>query len=172
MPLPVVSPALDSSTHCCIAKCQPLVTQRQHSEHGPSRPCWPNPGVCVTLEPRRTAGTPILSLGYVGLVIVPSSGSGGGFGTLADVMELFSYEQAALAAWVHFLAFDLIVGAWICRTARSEKISFWLVAPCLPLTFLFGPAGFLVFSVARGISRPKAAWAPETARKGMSHADR
>ena len=114
----------------------------------------------------------ILSLGYVGLVIVPSSGSGGGFGTLADVMELFSYEQAALAAWVHFLAFDLIVGAWICRTARSEKISFWLVAPCLPLTFLFGPAGFLVFSVARGISRPKAAWAPETARKGMSHADR
>lgn len=114
----------------------------------------------------------ILSLGYVGLVIVPSSGSGGGFGTLADVMELFSYEQAALAAWVHFLAFDLIVGAWICRTARSEKIRFWLVAPCLPLTFLFGPAGFLVFSVARGISRPKAAWAPETARKGMSHADR
>lgn len=114
----------------------------------------------------------ILSLGYVGLVIIPSSGSGGGFGTLADVMELFSYEQAALAAWVHFLAFDLIVGAWMCRTARSEQISFWLVAPCLPLTFLFGPAGFLAFSVARGISRPKAAWAPETARKGMSHADR
>lgn len=114
----------------------------------------------------------ILSLGYAGLVIVPSSGSGGGFGTLADVMELFTDEQAALAAWVHFLAFDLIVGAWICRTARNESTSFWMVAPCLPLTFLFGPAGFLAFSVARRISRPKAAWAPETARKGMSHADR
>jgi hypothetical protein len=99
----------------------------------------------------------ILSLVYVGLLIFPSSGSGGGFGTLAEVMELFSYEQAALAAWVHFLAFDLFIGAWVCRTARAENISFWLVAPCLPLTFLFGPAGLLAFSVARTVAKPKVA---------------
>ena len=63
----------------------------------------------------------ILSLGYVGLVTRSFLRFGGRFGTLADVMELFSYEQAALAAWVHFLAFDLIVGAWICRTAAQRK---------------------------------------------------
>jgi len=114
----------------------------------------------------------ILSLGYVGLLIVPSSGPGGGFGSLTDVIELFSYEQAALAAWVHFLAFDLIVGAWICRTARDEAISFWLIAPCLPLTFLFGPAGFLAFLLIRGSVRRKAAWAPEAASEGGSNADR
>ncbi len=68
----------------------------------------------------RIAGTilPIaLSLGYLALLVMPSPDQTGGFGTLAEVMELFSHEQAALAAWVHFLAFDLFIGAWICRTA-------------------------------------------------------
>jgi len=93
----------------------------------------------------------ILSLGYIILLVIPFSGSAGGFGTLADVMVLFSYEQAALAGWVHFLAFDLFIGAWVCRTARAEGVSFWLVAPCLPMVFLFGPAGLLAFQVIRAI---------------------
>lgn len=93
----------------------------------------------------------ILSLGYVILLVAPSPDSAGGFGTLADVMVLFSYEQAALAGWVHFLAFDLFIGAWVCRTARAEGISFWLVAPCLPVVFLFGPAGLVAFQVIRAV---------------------
>ena len=93
----------------------------------------------------------ILSLGYVILLVIPSSDSAGGFGTLADVMVLFSYEQAALAGWVHFLAFDLFIGAWVCRTARAEGVSFWLIAPCLPVVFLFGPAGLLAFQVIRAV---------------------
>ena len=91
----------------------------------------------------------LLSVGYVVLSILPSSEGGGGFGTLADVMTLFSYEQAALAGWVHFLAFDLFIGAWACRTARAEGIGFWLVLPCLPIIFLFGPAGLLAFQTIR-----------------------
>ena len=93
----------------------------------------------------------ILSLGYVILLVTPSSDSAGGFGTLADVMVLFSYEQAALAGWVHFLAFDLFIGAWVCRTAHAEGVSFWLVTPCLPVVFLFGPAGLLAFQVIRAV---------------------
>ncbi len=92
-----------------------------------------------------------LSLGYFMLLVVPSSETGGGFGSLADVMALFTHEQAALAGWVHFLAFDLFIGAWVCRTARSEAVSFWLVAPCLPVIFLFGPAGLLVFQAIRAV---------------------
>lgn len=95
----------------------------------------------------------ILSLGYVILLVIPSSSNAGGFGTLADVMVLFSFEQAALAGWVHFLAFDLFIGAWVCRTARAEGVSFWLVAPCLPVVFLFGPAGFLIFQVIRAVRK-------------------
>lgn len=94
----------------------------------------------------------VLSVGYLGLLVSPSSDAGG-FGTLAEVMVLFSYEQAALAAWVHFLAFDLLIGALICRTARTEGVRFWMVVPCLPLTFLFGPAGWLLFQAVRGLRR-------------------
>lgn len=91
----------------------------------------------------------ILSMGYIILLVIPVAESAGGFGTLADVMVLFSYEHAALAGWVHFLAFDLFIGAWVCRTARTESIRFWIVVPCLPLVFLFGPAGFLAFQIIR-----------------------
>lgn len=95
-----------------------------------------------------------LSLGYFALLVWPSSGADGGFGTLAEVMDLFTHQQAALAGWVHFLAFDLFIGAWACRTARAEGLSFWLVAPCLPVIFLFGPAGLLAFQAVRSVRRP------------------
>ncbi|MBU2981759.1 DUF4281 domain-containing protein [Lentibacter algarum] len=93
----------------------------------------------------------LLSIGYLALVLFPTTESGGGFGSLAEVMQLFSYEQAALAGWVHFLAFDLFIGAWACRKARSEGMAFWIVLPCLPLIFMIGPVGLLVFLAARGI---------------------
>ena len=64
-------------------------------------------------------------------------------------MGLFDSPGVALAGWVHYLAFDLLVGAWIVRTARSEGVAHLLVLPCLALTFLFGPAGFLAFNGLR-----------------------
>lgn len=93
----------------------------------------------------------ILSLGYAVLSFVFAPSPEGGFGSLADVAKLFSQQESLLAGWIHFLAFDLFVGAWICRTARNEGIRFWLVLPCLPLTFLFGPAGYLAFLLVRCI---------------------
>lgn len=97
----------------------------------------------------------VLSVGYVVLILFFPSEGDGGFGSLADVIDLFSNPNAMIAGWVHYLAFDLLIGAWICRTARQEGLSFWLVAPCLPLTFLFGPAGFVAFSIVRLIRRSK-----------------
>lgn len=94
----------------------------------------------------------LLSLAYVFLLILPASEQVGGFANLADVMTLFSAEQAALAGWVHFLAFDLFIGAWVCRKARSEGMNFVMVLPCLPLIFLFGPAGLFAFQAARGLA--------------------
>jgi Domain of unknown function (DUF4281) len=37
----------------------------------------------------------------------------GGFGSLAEVQALFAVPGALVAGWVHYLAFDLFVGAWI-----------------------------------------------------------
>jgi len=90
----------------------------------------------------------LLSALYVAFALLPNE-IGGGFGSFAEVRQLFSGEAALMAGWIHFLAFDLLVGAWICRTARHEGISSWLVLPTLPVTFLFGPAGYLAFSILR-----------------------
>lgn len=98
----------------------------------------------------------ILSAGYVTLILFFPSEETGGFGSLAEVIDLFSNPNAMMAGWVHYLAFDLLIGAWMCRAARRDGLSFWLVAPCLPLTFLFGPAGFLAFSIVRTVARAKA----------------
>ena len=40
---------------------------------------------------------------------------GGGFGSIAEVRALFANDSALAAGWLHYLAFDLFVGAWIAR---------------------------------------------------------
>lgn len=91
----------------------------------------------------------LLSVAYTALILVNWADAPGGFDSLANVMALFTDPAVALAGWVHYLAFDLFVGAWITRTARREGINHLLVLPCLVLTFLFGPAGFLAFTALR-----------------------
>lgn len=103
------------------------------------------------LAPRladRVAGLAIpavLSLGYTALILAYWWDAAGGYDSLPNVMLLFTGPEIALAGWVHYLAFDLLVGAWQVRTARREAIPHLLVLPCLVLTFLFGPVGFLLF---------------------------
>ena len=73
----------------------------------------------------------------------------GGFGSLQDVMLLFKNESAVLAGWVHYLAFDLLIGRWIATDALKNKITKWAVAPCLVFTFMLGPVGFLLYSIVK-----------------------
>jgi hypothetical protein len=91
----------------------------------------------------------LLSLAYSGLVLAFWHQAPGGFSSLPEVMALFTHPQIALAGWLHYLAFDLFLGAWEVRTARAEGIPHWAVIPCLVPTFLFGPAGFLAFAILR-----------------------
>jgi hypothetical protein len=90
-----------------------------------------------------------LSLVYSGLVLAHWAAAEGGFGSLAEVQRLFGSAPVALAGWLHYLAFDLFVGAWITRVSRAEGVAHALVLPCLALTFLFGPAGLLAFAILR-----------------------
>jgi hypothetical protein len=64
-------------------------------------------------------------------------------------MRLFTNEWAALAGWIHYLAFDLLVGTWEVKDSQERGISHWFVIPCLVLTFLLGPIGFLLYTVLR-----------------------
>lgn len=91
----------------------------------------------------------LLSVAYLILIVVFFGSAEGGFGSLADVMKLFTNEWVVLAGWIHYLAFDLFVGSWEVKDAQVNGISHWLVIPCLILTFMLGPVGFLLYNIIR-----------------------
>jgi hypothetical protein len=91
----------------------------------------------------------LLSIAYAAIVLAFWNSAEGGFDSLQSVAQLFANRWLLLAGWLHYLAFDLLVGAWQVRTARRESISHALVMPCLLATFLFGPAGYLLFQGLR-----------------------
>ena len=93
----------------------------------------------------------LLACIYVGLIGRFFFSAEGGFGTLAEVAQLFANPWLLLAGWIHYLAFDLFTGLWEVRDAHERGLSRWLVAPCLVLTFLFGPTGWLLYMVIRSI---------------------
>jgi Domain of unknown function (DUF4281) len=76
---------------------------------------------------------------------------GGGFGSLSEVRALFANDAALDAGWLHYLAFDLFVGTWIVRQGTLEGIHPLLLLLCLPVTFLLGPIGFLLFLIERAV---------------------
>ncbi len=70
---------------------------------------------------------------------------GGGYGSLAAVQALFATPQIALAGWLHYLAFDLLVGLWIAQACDARQIGRGVQAPLLAVTFMFGPVGWLFY---------------------------
>lgn len=92
----------------------------------------------------------ILAIGYILLIWQGRAGfEQGGFGSIEAVRTLFANDAALAAGWLHYLAFDLFIGAWISRDAAGRGISPLIVLPSLPLTFLLGPAGLLLYLAAR-----------------------
>lgn len=94
----------------------------------------------------------LLAMIYVTMVITQFGRSPGGFSSLSSVALLFQNRSMLLAGWVHYLAFDLFVGSWEVRDAQQIGIAHYLVTPCLILTFLFGPAGWLLYLLIRGVA--------------------
>ena len=72
---------------------------------------------------------------------------GAGFGSITEVRTLFSNDNLLLAGWIHYLAFDLLIGFHILKSAQSNSIPHFLVIPCLILTFMFGPCGYLIYQI-------------------------
>lgn len=96
---------------------------------------------------------------YAALIGVYWAQAQGGFGSLAQVAQLFQTPGLLLAGWVHYLAFDLLLGTWQREEARRIGLPQLLLVPCLLLTFLFGPLGWLVFMALR-LTRLRSAAAP------------
>jgi hypothetical protein len=90
----------------------------------------------------------LLGLLYVWLLIT-SFGGDGGMDTLENLKLSFAHDQILVLGWVHYLIFDLFIGAWIARDSQKNKINHLLVVPCLLLTLFAGPFGLLCYLVLR-----------------------
>jgi len=98
----------------------------------------------------------LLAIAYVSVVATHIVGSPGGFSSLPAVATLFANPWLLLAGWIHYLAFDLFVGSWEARDARQRGVPHLALVPCLLLTFLFGPAGWLLYLLARRVPGDRA----------------
>ena len=72
--------------------------------------------------------------------------------SFSGVQALFDHPNGVLVGWSHYLVFDLFVGAWIARDAQRRDFAHWKTLPCVLGTYVFGPVGFLLFSILRAIS--------------------
>jgi hypothetical protein len=88
---------------------------------------------------------------YIAMIASAWGGSEGSFSSLQGVAALFRNPWLLLAGWTHYLAFDLLVGVWEVRDASARGIPHVMVLPCLLLTFLFGPGGWLLYLVLRRV---------------------
>ena len=99
----------------------------------------------------------ILCGGYFAMLVAGMAGPGpppgASFDSLAGVRSLLSTPEALLAGWVHYLAFDLFVGAWQVEDAPAANVPHWLVLPCLGLTFVAGPVGLLLYFGIKAVRR-------------------
>ena len=93
----------------------------------------------------------VIGVVYVTLmgIYVDRAPEGGGFDSLAGVAALFAVDELLLAGWIHYLAFDLFVGAWEVKDAQAQGIHHLLVIPCLFLTLMAGPGGLLLYWLIR-----------------------
>ncbi len=116
--------------------------------------CW----AALILLPRRWPVLPMLirlivplalSIAYSVLILTHFFSSKGGFDSLANVRLLFQSDAALLAGWIHYLAFDLLIGGWIAKASDELGVSRLIQAPILVATFLFGPLGWLLFQGVR-----------------------
>ena len=96
---------------------------------------------------------------YAGLLAASFVGTGGGdMFSLEGLRAAFTRDVVLLLAWVHYLCFDMVVGLWEWRDAKRLGLHWGWVAPCLLLTLMLGPVGFLCYVVVRLVRSRQVRW--------------
>ncbi len=115
--------------------------------------------LCLFLLPTWTY-TPIIVL-YVSFILIAllyifllqkalrskpePDGDKPGFSNIRGVLALLRNPIGGLTAWVHILAFDLMMGLYIHEEGALHNISHWYLLPCYFFTLMFGPIGVMMF---------------------------
>lgn len=98
----------------------------------------------------------VYSIGLAAVMFFHQGKAGGGFGSLAALSLAFSAPATALVGWIHYLIFDLFVGAWQTRDAQRLGMPHAVRIPCLFFTLMAGPFGLLLYLIARLTLRRRA----------------
>lgn len=88
---------------------------------------------------------------YIVGALVFGSADGGNLGSLDGLQQAFSNKETLVGAWVHYLVFDLFVGAWMARDAKRHQIHHFAIVIPLLLTFMAGPFGLLLYVAIKGV---------------------
>ena len=129
--------------------------------------------VVLVLAPRHWPGARVLprwgvpvalSAVYSGLVLIHFAAAGGGYGSIAEVRQLFQSDAMLVAGWTHYLAFDLLIGAWLAQRMDAAGVHRILQAGPLLCVFMFGPVGLLLGLITEAATRFLATRLPEAAR--------
>ncbi|KUL49048.1 hypothetical protein ADL22_08750 [Streptomyces sp. NRRL F-4489] len=75
---------------------------------------------------------------------------------LAGFQRLLALGGGAGAIWAQLIAWDLFLGQWMYREARTLGIHPLVMAPLLVLTILLSPIGVLLFLLLRAAVRLRA----------------
>jgi hypothetical protein len=89
----------------------------------------------------------VLALAYacvIGWKLATNGPPQGDVMTLAGLRDVFRDDWVFAAAWTHYLAFDMVVGALIARDSVNRGVPWLPRTIALVLTFLAGPVGFLL----------------------------
>jgi hypothetical protein len=73
------------------------------------------------------------------------------FSTLSKLKLLFQSDDAVAAGWIHYLVFDLFVGAYIVKKSRQIGLHQLVYTLILPFVFMSGPIGYLLFVLVKFI---------------------
>jgi hypothetical protein len=91
----------------------------------------------------------VLSVLYAALIVVHWGNGEGGFDTLDGVALLFESRGILLAGWIHYLAFDLLVGVHLAERSERDGVPRLVMLPIFAATLFFGPMGYLAYHLLR-----------------------
>lgn len=91
----------------------------------------------------------IFSFGYLFFLVQVPDIFKADFSSLYGVLNLFknSTLESAAAGWIHYLAFDFWMGAWILKNSQKINIPHYIILFPLIFTFILGPFGILIYFI-------------------------
>ena len=108
------------------------------------------PSLKVSVSLRSYPWVPLaLSFFYVYFLSAAGGLGEADFSTLEGITALFkkATPESAAAGWIHYLAFDFWMGAWIVDNSRKKGLPHGVIIPALLTTFMLGPTGVLVYAL-------------------------